>query len=468
MPKSVQPTPLEFPRNSTPGDLPGESDGRLINCALEKSGDKYLMRRAAGLAATGVTSGQVTARGMFAVETWLLAAYSGVIVCWASGGASVTTLSGAFNGGDRVTFARNLKQPFPDVVVVRSTGGAYFINSSLTAVSTYPDADLPTTVNSVAPLSSFLIYSDPTDSKLWASQVNSTDQNALSYATAEASPDKLIRVVRSGNAILACGEDTIEPWLNAGKSPFPLIRHTTVIDVGLLEFGAIAGSQTGWDHGIIFGARDGTVRDLGGDYVPKVISTPDVERFIADSTTGTFDAQVFTDRGRAIWSLSSDIGTWHYCVDQKSWTERQSGGSRWQATSTAKLGPTWFAQHVSSGSLLTISGENRADVSDTLPFLAQSAPFKGFPLRAKIPGVHLDLTRGNGGTVDFSYSLDGGRNWSEWENFSLGSTGADDGPVIINRLGRASTHGLIVRVRVQDNVEFSFMGGAIPAGVELA
>lgn len=464
MPKSAQPTPLEFPRNSTPGFLPGESDGRLINCILEKSGDKYLMRRAAGLASVA-TSGQSGPRGMVEMEGgWLVGAYAGQVVRWSGGTA--TTLTGGLTGTDPVTFARNLKQPSPDLVVVRSSGGAYVI-TGLATVAAYPDADLPATVNSVASLSAFLVYSEPTEGKLWASQVNSTDQSALSYASAEASPDGLIRVIRSGNAILACGENTIEPWLNAGKTPFPLIRHTTVIDVGLLEFGAIAGSQTGWDHGIIFVARDGTVRDLGGDYVPKVISTPDVERFIAASTPGTFDAQVFTDRGRAVWSLSSNLGTWHYCVDQKSWAERQSGGARWRATSTAKLGPTWYAQDLSSGSLLSLSVATRQDVGSTLPFQVQSVPFKGFPLRGSIPAVHLDLTRGNGGSVDFSFSLDGGRNWSAWENFSLGSTGEDDGPVIINRLGRASTHGLIIRVRVQDNVDFSFMGAAIPAGVEL-
>lgn len=454
----MAPAQLSFPRSSTPGSLPGEGEGRLINAVLEKLGDGVLLRRCAGLATSGSASTGSGPRGLTEYFGYLIACYNGALIAWS--GSTPFTITGGLTGSAPVTFAQNLKQPAPDLVVCRSTGGAQIITGA-SSTSAYPDADLPATVNSVANLSAYFIFSDPTDNKIWASQVNSTDVSALSYATAESAPGKLRRVIRSGNAVLALCEDRIEPWVNVGASPFPLKRHTTVVPVGLLEFGAIAGAQQGWDRDLLFVAHDGTVRQLRG-YEAAPVSTPDVERFIADSTSGTFDAQVYTDRGRSFWSLSSDRGTWVYCVDQSSWAERQSAGARWRGTATCKSGQTWYALDRSSGSVLTISAANLSDVSDPLTFYAESSPFKAFPLRASIPAVHLDFTRGNGGNCEFSFSKDGGRNWSDWETASLGSTGEDDGPVIFNRLGQASTHGLRVRVRVSDAVAFSFMGGSFP------
>lgn len=459
---SGQPIAFEFARSSTPGDLPGENEGRLLNAILEKLGDRFVFRRSAGLSATGTASTGATPRGLFEYNSYLYAAYGSQVIRWAALGGSPTALTNGLAGIDMVTFARNNKQPVADIVIVRSSGGAAITDGS--SVLNYPDADLPATVNSVAFYNSYFIFGDATTNKLWASGVNSTSINALSFATAEASPDALIRVMRSGNAVLAFGESTIEPWLDAGASPFPLRRHTSVIDVGLKEFGAVAGSQVGWDRGILFVAHDGTVRDLGGGYTAKRVSTPDVERFIADSTAGTFEANVYTDRGQSIWSLSTNLGTWEYHLDVGAWVERQSSGAKWRAAATYKAFGWWLALDRLSGNLLTLSDNTLTELGQPLVFQAESAPMKAFPLRVSIPAVHLNFTRGNGGAADFSFSLDGGRNWSDWESFSMGGAGEDDGPIIVNRLGQASTHGLTIRVRVLGSIPFSFMGAAVPAG----
>jgi hypothetical protein len=460
---------LDFSRSSTPGLLPGESDGRLINVLLEQLGDKYVERRAAGLLALGTDSTYSTPRGITAFGGNIYAVYSTPVVKWDALGGSLVPLTNGLAGTDRVVFAQNLKQPTPDLVLVRETGGAKLVDTAGSAVAAYPDADLPATVSSVAPLSAYLVFGDQTDNKIWASDVNTTAQNALSYATAESAPGKLIRVVSKGGVLFAMCEDRIEPWVNKGTSPFPLARHTTIIQTGLLEWGAVAGTIQGWDKPFLYAARDGTVRLMAG-YNAQPVSTPDVERFIADTVTaapGTLHADVFVDRGQSIWSLSSNTTTWHYNLSQENWTERQSGGSVWRAKHTVHMAGSWYAQDRSSGKLLKISSSTMQDVGTGLPFYAESKPFKAFPARAFIPSAHLDFTRGNGGTVDVRFSKDGGRNWSSYENFSLGSTGEDDGPVILNNLGMSTTHGLIVAVRVTDQVSFSFMGGAVPNAIAL-
>lgn len=435
----------------------------MLNVLVEQNGDSTLLRRAAGLEALGTVSGYDTPRGMTTFAGYLYAAYAGQVIRWDRAGTFYTAMSGGLAGTGRVVFARNIKSSVPDMVLALEAGGARVLNLGTDAIVAYPDADLPATVTSVAPLSSYFIFGDPTDNKLWATDVNATSVNALSYATAEASPGALIRVISKGSVLFAMCEDRIEPWLDRGTTPFPLGRHTTVIQTGLLQWGAVAGSATGWDRPLVFVAHDGTVRVLEG-YNAVAVSTPAVERFVADavSASDTLHADVFTDRGQPIWSISSSTATWFYNLAQQSWTERQSGGSVWRARNTLKVYDEWFAQDLSSQSLLKITSTETQDVGADLPFYAESSPMKGFPKRAFASAAHLDFTRGGGGTVDFSFSKDGGRNWSNWENFSLGSTGEDDGPVIVNRLGMMTTHGLIVRVRVTDTVDFSFMGGDIP------
>jgi hypothetical protein len=85
---------------------------------------------------------------MFEYNGHLFAAYSGAIAQRTTGG-TLFSITGSLPGTDPVTFARNIKQPTSDLVVCRSSGGAYVLNVGGGSVAAYPDADLPVTVNSV-------------------------------------------------------------------------------------------------------------------------------------------------------------------------------------------------------------------------------------------------------------------------------------------------------------------------------
>lgn len=451
-----------FPTSSAPGQRAGEGEGRLVNAHVIKEGDNLYWRRAPGLS-DAFSTGQSTPRGMFEFSGELYAAYSGVVVKRTTGGSNVL-LSGSLTGSDQVTFARNIKQPTADLVACRSSGGPYVINTSAGTVGAHPDSDLPVTVNSVDSLSGFHLYTNPTDSKIYASDLNTTAQNALSYATAESRPDDLIRGVTFGDTYLAFGKASIEPWKNVGASPFPLERHTTVVPVGLLTFGGVAGAQQGWDRNLFFVAHDGTVRELRG-YNAVRISTPAVERFIADSTTSTLTAFVYTCSAGAFWVLTSDVGTWEYNVTTASWSQRQSAsGTGWRAKHSAKQAETWFLGDKLSTSFLTINPSVSKEATAALTFEVESAGLKEYPARYTIPSLFLDMTLGVGdGTTpnpvgEFAHSRDGGQTWSAWRSFNLGAAGATVGPVRFNGLGMASHNGLRIKVRVSDPVMFSLIG----------
>jgi hypothetical protein len=451
---------IPFPRSSTPGRLPGEGEGRLINVRAATNGDTPYLTRVPGLVGLGSGSGQVLPRGLFAYVSVpgsaLLAAYSNVIRQFDIYG-NVYVYSGSLPGTDMVTMAQNIRSPLPDVVAVRQSGGAYHIPIGGNAVNAYPDPDLPATVNSVSSLSSYFLFTDPNTGRIWASGLGNTSIDGLSFASAESHPDLLIRGISVGNTFYAFGTESIEPWLNLGRSPFPLVRQQTVIPVGLLEFGAVAGAQEGWDREMIFVAPNGTVISLDG-YTPRPISTPPVERFIADSTAGTFEANVYAVEGQSYWSLTTSAGTWEYNLATGSWHERVSTGlSTWRASRTAKVYGSWFALDRLSDKLLkitTVATENGA----VMPVTLESGDLKGFPEWAKIPALFLEFTRGQG-SINVSWSKNGGATWSTPEAISLTDL---EGPARLNNLGTASPLGLRVRLTTNGTFPFSFLSANVP------
>ncbi|WP_262268620.1 hypothetical protein [Microvirga yunnanensis] len=450
---------IPYPVSSTPGQRPGEGQGRLINVYAETLGESIRYLGTPGLAVFA-NAGKSTPRGMIEVNGDVYAVYAAGVVKVAANGA-VTALAGSIPGTDGVTLARNNRVSggvsTPDIVAVRETGGAYVLTP--TTVSAYPDADLPATANSVAFLDAFLIFS-VADGRIFASELNATAINALSVATAEAQPDGLIRCVSHAGVIYAMGRDTIEPWLNVGDSPFPLQRGTSVLSVGLLTAMAIAGFGVGWDDVPYFVAHNKTVQALKG-YQTEKVSTPDVEAFIAASTVSTLEACVYTLNGNAFWSLSSDQGTWELNVRTGQWHERVSAGLNcWRGSKSVKANDKWLIGDRLSTNLLTVSESLRTEAGTAVEATFESGPLKESPTRMVVPSLFGEFTPAEETDVAVSWSHDGGKTWSNPVTRSLEQ--ADKFPVRVNRLGLSTHHGFRVRFKTSSAKDFAFMGASVP------
>lgn len=445
-------TPFPFPRSSTPGSRPGEGEGRYLNCYSVTEGERSYVRPVPGLG--GLTgTGKTGIRGMLDVNGVLYVVFTGSVIT-INQALTITTLTGNIDGADPVTLARNNRvtggASTPDIVAVRSSGGAYVLTSS--SVSNYPDADLPGTVNSAVFLEGYFLFSLP-DGRFFASELNSTAVNALSFATAEARPDGLKRIVVRGNIAYAMGESTIEMWKNIGSSPFPLQRSPTVLAVGLLATAAIAGLEDSWNAPAFFVSSDRRVMGLSG-YDTAAVSTPDVERFLSASTASAIEVLAYVWKGRSFIAVSSDIGTWIYDIAARSWHERTStGAGRWRAKCSVYSNGRWVFGDSLSGDMLIMTDaltENGA----AMPGLIQSGPLKDFPALVEA-ALAADFTKASL-TIYVSWSLDGGETWSIEIQRSLANTAK--WPVTIDNLGLSSHHGIIVRFRWEAAVEFSFMG----------
>jgi len=448
---------VPFPKHSTPGARPGEGDGRRVNAWIDKDGDRDVVRRSPGLVKV-IETGADGIRGALKVnDAWVLV-YTGSVVRVT--GSTVTTLTGSIPGDDGVTLARNNRTTdgvsTPDVVAVRATGGAYVITDD--EVEPYPDADLPENVNSVEFLGGYFHFTVP-DGRLFASELNSTDINALSFTTAESRADGLRRVIAAGSLMYAMGESTIEPYQNAGTMPYPMQRAATVIPVGVIAPMAAAGNDEAWNNPIFFVASDFTVRALSG-YETARISTPDVERFIQASDRAQIRMVAYVWRGVGFVAVSSDQGTWEYDTTGRAWSERQSDSAdRWRAGATWFDDDRWLVADRLTGDVLTFSGSTFTENGDPMPLHVESGPVKDFPARIAIPSLFLDFTE-SAAAVLVSWSHDGGKTWSSPVSRTLDT--AEKWPVRVNRLGLSTQHGLRVRITTADPADFSFLGGSIP------
>jgi len=454
---------IPFPLSSSPGRRPNESQGRLINCYSERQGDADRWRRAPGLRAFA-DLGHPTVRGSILVGNLLYVAVEDHVVT-VDAAANVTELSGSVDGSGPVTWAQNNKSPTPDIMLV-SGNGVYTVTS--TAVTPFSNTDLPAP-NSVSFLDGYFLFSIG-DGRVFASGLNDTTIDALSFARCEAKPDGLLRGIVTSGAWYGCGPSTIEVWNDAGTSPFPLAR-VAVIPIGIAGPLAISGFEDGWDLSPIFVASDGTVRQLNG-YQPLRISTYDVERDIEGvADKSTLEACVFTAAGNAMWALSSDSWTWVYNTTNGRWHERRSyGGARWRAGRMVRAFGKWLAGDTQSNSLLEVTEQAQREVDQPLVARIESAPIKSFPARMQVPATYFDFTVGLGDErgidpietepqVMIAWSDDGSATWATPLNRSLGRQGESKKQVFVRRTGLTSTAGRTWRLDISDPVDFTLIGG---------
>lgn len=448
---------VPFSHNSTPGMRPGEGDGRRVNAWIDRDGDRDIVRRSPGLVNV-ISSGQAgIVRGAIRVEDAWYIVYGTTVVREYNG--AFTVLSGTIPGTDGITLARNRRTttgaPTPDIVAVRATGGAYVITT--TTVSAYPSANLPDSVNSVEFMGGYFHFSIP-DGRLFASELNSTTVNALSFTAAEARPDGLRRVIAAGALLYAMGDSTIEPYQNVGTQPYPMQRAATVIPVGVIATMAAVGNDEAWNNPLFFVGSDYTVRALSG-YETVRISTPDVDRFIQASDPAQIRMMVYVHRGVGFVVVSSDKGSWEYDVTLKAWTERQSEGhDRWRVGATF-YGDQWYFVDRMTGDVLKLTTSTFTENGSSMKWMLESGPTKDFPDRISVPSLFMDFTEVDA-DVAVEWSHDGGKTWTAPVSRSLAD--AEKRPVRVNRLGLSTQHGIRIRMTTTTDKDFSFMGANIP------
>lgn len=459
--------PIPFPISTAPGAKSQEGGGRIRNGYPEALGENApnvsVVRRAPGLLNFGTTT-RSGYRGSIVVNGVLYTAYDGRLEKFSSAGGAAVGV-GNLSGTKRGFFLAN-NNTTPDKVFCDPDGNiATFTPTAVT--NGYPDADLPA-VNSGDTLDGYMVFTTG-DGRAFATDLNSTSVNALSFGKAEAKPDGLVRGVAWGGRMLFFGNVTTEVWTDAGTTPFPLARNT-VIPMGLAGPYCVSGHEDGFSRTPTFVGNDNCVYRLNG-YTPEKISNPDLDGLIEKvADKSTLEATSFIARGHAFWQLSSPTWTWRFDFNNQKWHEGDSYLQQRSRISGAIYAYNkWLTGDDLTGNIQEISSAAYDEVGQPLRLRIESGPVMNFPAGETVGRADFYFATGVGNAegpdpiatdpdVEISWSDDGGITWSNPVLRKLGRQSESTALVsLVSCTGRTSWQGRRWRIDISAPIYASFM-----------
>lgn len=354
---------------------------------------------------------------------------------------SGTTEVGAINGGQAISIAG-----FENTLFVTAGDTLYTYDGTTMAAVSFPDS--ASTAKVVVGASRAIIIREDTGKFYWTDPLDD-DVEALDFATAEDTPDRLLDMVYIDGVLVLFGAETVEVWQTTQSStlPFAPLRGA-VMERGIRATGcaAIMDATFFW-----VGDND-TVYTKGAE--PVRISNSGLEEKIAASTDCSLWS--FKLEGAEYLALRLDTQTYIYSSRYGTWTEFASyGETNWL--------PQCYADGVFGSSKNGKTLEFGTDHSD-LGGVLERRFRAGFPLNGG--GVDVDNVglRCNVGQTPFltgqyadpeiemRVSDDAGQTWGNYDVESLGEQGEYRTKVQWRALGQASQPGFLCEFRLTDPV----------------
>lgn len=430
-------TPISLGTRSNPARQGHAGAARLINCYAEDAGEDAKggvnIHAVDGLSTFATVATDGGCRASLALDDNTLYQVIGRILYKIDSGGNAVYIGGIPTAGP-VTMDRN--RSMPPVIAIVSDGLVFYCQDDVLTANS--DPDLPP-ANSVTALDGYFVFLCD-DGRRFASGVDSTDVEALDFASAESNPDPGVRIAKRGRDLVTFGTRSTEFDQNAGGETWPFSR-TTAIEVGCLAAGSVATI----DQTLAWVAHDGTVRILDG-YQAKRISNHAVERFISShASPRTLTACAWARDGNTFYSLSGAGGTWEYNLAADRWHERSSYGlGRWRGATAVQFGARNIIGDYASPTLYVMSPSYDDEAGTEIVMQVQTPPVHAYPYRMRHNALHLDVVPGVGkvGAADhiaypqvmMDYSDDGGATWSVQRMAHLGGAG--------DRLRRVKWHRL--------------------------
>lgn len=317
------------------------------------------------------------------------------------------------------------------IAVLTGTGPNDLFMATETTVTPVSDPDYPG-ATSVAFLDGYFLFTRTGTGQFFISgSYDGSVFDPLEFATAEGSPDNLVRVIVDHREAWLCGEETTEVWYNSGNADFPFERASAAN----IERGIIAKrSAVNLDNTIFWVGDDRIVYRADG-YTPRRISTHAIEKVLEDFPgLGDLVAFAYTQGGHAFYVLKKPGAfTFVYDVATGFWHERESHNRPDYRVSTYC---TAFDLHLvgddSNGNIYrldtsTYSGEN----GETVICRAASPPIWAEAETAVMNNLIIDMEAGVGLTngqgsdpqIMLRWSDDGGHTWSNEKWRSMGKIG---------------------------------------------
>jgi hypothetical protein len=413
------------------------------------------------------TAGAGATRGAFASQNGRAFFVSGSSL-YEIDNAGTTTIRGSLlQSSGNVSMAEN-----PTQLAICDGAAVYIFTYSSNAYAQVSDVDLPTS-GTITFLDGYFIVNRVGTGSFFISALNDgTSWAALDFATAESSPDSLLRVFNALGQLYLFGETTTELYTNTGASAFPFQR----ISGGKMEVGILAPyTAIAIENSVIWLGKDNfgkaSVYRARG-ISPTKISTEAIDLIFQaaanpeDIVAFAYQQQghvfvVFTGGGLTT-SPTLDITTnlWHeraYLNEEGAYEQHR-----------AYCGLYAFGKHLvgdrEDGNIYSMDMDIYADNGDAIlreriytHLIDENKRIRYSNLNIGFEtGTGLQSGQGSDPLCSLQLSRDGAKTWSTSYTTTIGAVGKYQTEVNFRRLGIAQQ--MTFRLQISDPVKIAICG----------
>lgn len=396
---------------------------RMINCYVEPVGNEMVIKSVLGMDLFASVTG-VFARAVAEIGDRIYLVQGGTLYGVSPDGTTLTL--GSVTDSAETTISGN------DGNVTIAAGGNYYVWNGSTL--TQPAAGAFSDFGSVAYLGSLTVLTERNGNRVqWSDVFDPTTLNGLSFATADAFDDKILRAMTVGGSLFIFKETSIEQWYQNGADLAPVASGA--IEYGLKAYGLLAKVP---NRAFFVSSENKVMIMAAGGATP--ISNRAVETAISQSTpTNCF---FYQDEGHDFCVVRfSDRPAWVYDIVTGRWHERAEGDTfdAWSAVGSVKLLGNWYvATEIAGIYRLTRSNE---DASAPLIRQVTTPTLRNEGGRFKIGRFEVDgrvgfSSLGRDASLMLEMSRDGGNTWTAPKVRSMGGQGNYDQRMVWRALGQ--------------------------------
>lgn len=445
-----------FATKSNPQEYREQGAESLVNAFYETMDNgKFRIRMTPGLTVWAAGPDDANARGALVVDGTMYVVFE--TGTYSVDSTGTRTLIGYVSGTGPVQMERN-SAAVTQIGILTDTGRYYVIEGG--AMSIVDLRDLPTFI-SLTRLGPYFVFGCA-DGRFFNSGLNDARAiNGLDFATAEAEPDGLKRVIRHRGELWLGGETTTEVWGLSSSPPAtgsPFIKNGAVGDKGTK-----AGNSFARADNTLFWVGDDRIVYRNDNYSPIRISNYAVERDIETAANPELIiGTVRVKNGHTFYQISADEWTWVFDIAEDKWhTARSKNSSRSRVVFYIEFLGRTLAMTRDDGNIYEVDMDAHDENGEELITECISVPMGEPGERYVVNSIELDFVTGRAaisGTtpqtdpvVELSYSDNGGASFSNPRQLSLGKIGEYNHRVKTHRLGMTSNKwGRVWKLNISD------------------
>jgi hypothetical protein len=367
--------------------------------------------------------------------------------------SAVTAFTGSIPGRERVSIASGRDADQNDVVRIANDLRLYKVTGTTTTAEDFPAVGESDGATSIAYIRGFWIAIKTDTQQAYYLVPGDTDWTALSFASAEYQPDKLIAVMILGDQIWFLGAATTEVWALTGQAS-PAIQPYGGLnfDIGCRarDSAVVVGSS------LIWVGNDCSVY-LSNGGVPKPISDNGLAEQIRRTNPLYLRAWGYVLDQHVYYLLTLEDETWIYDGSTGFWNPANSKGYNYFR---AHIGSDVSGLALAADALPNnpqiwrVNPDALTDADDEIERLATAfLEWKG--PRTRCANVSLLCELGNTGQgeapqIGMRWSDDGGKTFSDWLFRSIGRVGEYSARPVWNRLGDIRPPGRVFQFKSTD------------------